>query len=342
MDDPFDALALVPGGEETAVLWGGTPAPPREVPVSPAPAVAVQLAALTPTPVGPQAFPELSLTPVPIAKVGVGTVLADRYRLERKLGAGATSVVYRALDLEHRRRVALKLLSMQERDPYIVARFRQELVLARRLEHPNIARLHDFGMAPGYHFITMELLEGHDLRRCLKRPLPFSDALRALTHLCAGLEHAHEQGIVHRDIKPGNLFVTRTKRLKIFDFGFAIRRGRDLPGVVVGTPQYMAPEQITAEKPPTAAADRYAVGVVAFQLFTGRLPFEKEAVMDVLRQHLEEEPPSPRRYRPDLPRAVEDFILRLLSKKPEERFANDADLRRALVALWPEVLGRRA
>ncbi|HSP78715.1 MAG TPA: serine/threonine-protein kinase, partial [Myxococcaceae bacterium] len=202
-----------------------------------------------------------------------GQVLAGRYRVERWLGAGGSAVVHEVTDLTTGERVALKVLAVPGADASQIARFRQEVEHARGLHHPNLVRVYDVGVDGDRHFITTELLVGTDLRRRLLGPRPtLGEALRWLTHAAAALEHAHGCGVLHRDVKPGNLFLSRPGILKLMDFGLAKSShvaGVTHQGAVLGTPEYMAPEQVSGAHPISPATDLYALGVVAYELFTG-------------------------------------------------------------------------
>jgi serine/threonine protein kinase len=211
----------------------------------------------------------------------------------------------------------------------------------RRLVHPNIVRTFDFGTWHGARYITMELLEGEDLSTwCRNRGsvVEVGVALQLMMQACDGLGHAHEQGIVHRDVKPANLFVmTGGRRLRVMDFGVAKAvdsSSISITGVRVGTPRYMSPEQIQGNQEIGPAADLYALGAVMYEVFTGNPVFEDEDLMPLLLNHLSEEPIPPRDIDPSIPREVEEVILRLLAKNPKERDADAAGLKSALLRAY--------
>lgn len=270
-----------------------------------------------------------------------GQVVAERYRVERWLGAGGSASVHAATDLQTGLHVALKVLSVPNADASLVSRFRQEIEHARALEHVNIMHVLDVGTDGDRHFLVVELLEGMDLRRRLLNGRPtFAESLRWLTHAAAALEHAHGRGVLHRDVKPGNLFVTKMGVLKLMDFGLAKSThvtGTTAHGAVLGTPEYMAPEQVTGNEL-SPATDLYALGVVAYELFTGQLPFRHTQPVPLMFLHVQQPPVPPRTLCPQLPEAVERVILKLLEKKPEDRFHSATELRLALRELWPLVL----
>ncbi|MGE6761825.1 serine/threonine-protein kinase [Corallococcus interemptor] len=272
-----------------------------------------------------------------------GQVVAGRYQVERWLGVGGTSAVYQALDVKKQQRVALKVLAVPYADEALVTRFRQEVEHARALEHVNILHVFDVGSDGERHYLTVELLEGRDLRQVMLEGRPtLANALRWLTHATVALEHAHAHGVLHRDVKPGNLFITRTGVLKLMDFGLAKSAhvmGNTAQGATLGTPEYMAPEQVTgAEVAP--ATDLYALGVVAYELLTGQLPFRHAQPVPLMLMHVQETAVPPRKLRPGLPEAFEQVVLRLMRKRPEERYASATVLRAELAKLWPLALQR--
>ncbi|MBC7174138.1 MAG: serine/threonine protein kinase [Polyangiaceae bacterium] len=278
--------------------------------------------------------PRASAEP-PYAGPMPGAVLAKRYLLEEKIGRGATSVVFRAHDLEEQRAVAVKVLSLPGRDRVHFERFKRELHLARRLEHPNIAALYELDLGGEPPFIAMELLIGEDLDTVVEAGLTTSRAVDVLAQAAAGLGYAHAAGIIHRDVKSENLFLTTAGTLKVMDFGMAKARGsRSLTGddLTGGTPLYIAPEQIRDFRRVTHRADIYSLGIVAYELFTGRLPFESDQLVGLLQMHLESTPADPREHRPDLPRALAELVLAMLAKDPDERVPDCSAVRARLMA----------
>lgn len=287
-----------------------------------------------------------AVTPVPPTPPAVrglvpGQVLAERYRVERWLGMGGSAMVYAATDLKVGMPVALKLLTASSHDTALVARFRQELEHTRVLDHPNVLRLLDVGTDEDRHFLISELLQGMDLRHLLKtRRATLAESLRWLTHAVCALEHAHERGVLHRDVKPGNLFITHTGVLKLMDFGLAKSAhvtGLTAHGAVFGTPEYMAPEQVMGE-PVSPATDLYALGVVAYELLTGQLPFRHPQPVPLMFLHVQQQPVPPRTLTPALPEPFERVVLTLMAKKPQDRYPSASALRAALRELWPLVL----
>ncbi|WP_256560819.1 serine/threonine-protein kinase [Pyxidicoccus xibeiensis] len=334
-------MALLEGAAVEPVR--GQAAPPPSTP----PPEELLAEALRPlTPVSPHGTLLQGIaTPLPAAVVrGLvpGQVVASRYRVEKWLGAGGSSTVYEVTDLRRDVRVALKLLAVPHADAALVARFRQEVEHVRGLEHVNILRVFEAGADGERHFLTMELLEGMDLRQRLAARRPsLAESLRWLTHATVALEHAHGRGVLHRDVKPANLFITRTGVLKLMDFGLARSThvaGTTAQGAVLGTPEYMAPEQVMGSPPVSPATDLYALGVVAYELLTGQLPFRHSQPVPLMFLHVQQPPVPPRTLCPGVPEPFEHVVLKLLEKRPEDRYPSATALRSALAKLWPRVL----
>jgi serine/threonine protein kinase len=258
-----------------------------------------------------------------------------QYQVLRELGRGGMGVVYLATraDGEFHKQVAIKVLRPGV-DPRLVIRFRQERQILADLEHPNIARLIDGGTADGMPYVVMEYVEGRSLRAILKErgALPLDEVVEIAKQVCAGLEVAHQQGIIHRDIKPENLIVAERSQgrlVKILDFGIArlnepeASANRTQTGVILGTVAYMSPEQAAGatHEQIDARADVYSLGMVIYEMLTGRVAFKGDAVLAVINQHLREKPKPPGRLRPDLniPAAIERAVLKALEKDREHR-----------------------
>lgn len=261
----------------------------------------------------------------------LGAIVAGRYKLGPQIGQGGMAKVFRATDTEFDQPIAIKVFERME-DPTLLARFKQEALLSRQLSHPNIIRLFDIGTWLDRKYLTMELLIGGDLKERLTKPIALSESLDLLIQACRGLHAAHMSGIIHRDIKPQNLFITETKQLKVMDFGVAkMKEAARLTsnGVSVGTPEFMAPEQIRDSSTVTHAADQYAIGVTAYRMCTGRVPFLDKDLVSLLKKQLFEAPPAPRSVNPRLPPALDAIILKLLEKEPTARFASAAEVAEA-------------
>lgn len=247
------------------------------------------------------------------------------YLIESVLRVGGTSIVYRAVQDTLRRHVALKVLALHlEHDPVAAERFRQEAVSAARLKHPNIVVIHEAKVAPpAPYYIAMEFLEGGSLadRLCEGRRLAHAEVLSITRQVSAGLEHAHKRDLVHCDIKPGNIMFHADGRVAITDFG--ISRVVDQATVTIaagrsGTLEYMSPEQVRGEDV-DRRSDVYSLGVVVYQMLTGRTPFRGTEPLVVMRQILDDEPPAPRSLNPEIPLRVEAVLLKVLAKDRANR-----------------------
>lgn len=267
-----------------------------------------------------------------------------QYRLKNQLGAGGMGEVYRAEHLLLKRPCAIKLIRPEYvADPRVLARFEREVKATARLSHWNTIEIYDYGQAAdGTFYYVMELLDGLNLDEMVERygPLPPARAVHFLSQTCNALREAHATGLVHRDIKPANIFAARIGGVydvtKLLDFG--VVRETTMPddphltgmGTIVGTSLYMSPEQALASGYVTAAADIYSLGAVAYFLVTGRPPFVGTNISQVLIAHAQEDVTPPSEYRPDLPKDLEQIVIRCLAKKPRDRFATAEDLAQAL------------
>ena len=251
-----------------------------------------------------------------------GAVLGGRYRIVAMLGRGGMGEVYRADDLLLEQQVALKFLpEAVAQHPEALSRFRNEVRLARQVSHRNVCRVYDFGEADGYCFLSMEYVDGEDLGSLLHRigRLPSDKALEISRKVCAGLAAAHEKGILHRDLKPGNVMLDREGQVILTDFGLAGIAG-EIEGDEVrhGTPAYMAPEQLAGEEV-SVQSDIYSLGLVLYEIFTGKLPFESKTLADLVQAQKTSAPVSPSTLVRDLDPVIERVILRCLQPRPNQR-----------------------
>jgi serine/threonine protein kinase len=250
----------------------------------------------------------------------------DHYQLGPVLGIGTVGTIYTATDKATGQVVAIKRLHPTvSRDPLIGARFRREMTILEKLKHPNIIHYYGGGEdADGNLFYVMELVEGGSVRELITASgaLPWQVVVSCGRQICSALQCAHNHGIIHRDLKPGNLFLTRDGVLKLGDFGIARDVGAsDLTaeGLTVGTHAYMAPEQITGDASISGKADLYALGCCLYEMLTGRKPFTGETFPQLFEQHLRAEPPKPSNMAGDCPPELDQVVIELLAKKPEDR-----------------------
>ncbi len=264
-------------------------------------------------------------------------LFADRYRLERRLGVGGMATVQLAFDTRLERYVAVKLLAEHlAEDSNFVSRFRREALAVARLVHPNIVQVFDFGFeaGSGRNFIVMEYVDGQSCAEILRDrgPLTPRDAVDILAQACRGLDYAHRNGVIHRDVKPGNLLRNTDGVVKLADFGIAkAAEQSDITkaGSVLGTAAYLSPEQTRGE-PAEPGSDLYALGVVAYQLLAGRLPYEAASLTDLARLQEAGPPPALDEVNRDVPPALAEVVARSLARERAYRFADAAEMEDAL------------
>jgi eukaryotic-like serine/threonine-protein kinase len=264
------------------------------------------------------------------------TIVDGRYRVLRRLGSGGMADVYCAEDQQLGRRVALKLLYRRlAEDAQFVERFKREASSAAGLQHPNIVSIFDRGEWDGTYYIAMEFIEGHTLKEIIRErgPAPPEAAVDVVLQILRAARFAHQRGIVHRDIKPHNVLIDSEGRVKVTDFGIARAGASDMTetGSIMGTAQYLSPEQAQG-RPVDARSDLYSIGIVLYELLTGRVPFDAESAVTVALKQVSEAPIPPREINPSIPPALEAVVLRAMEKDPDRRFQNADEFIEALHA----------
>jgi serine/threonine protein kinase len=267
----------------------------------------------------------------------VATQTVGEFELGELLASGTVGDVYRARHVESGLPAVIKFLqSHANAEPELQRRFVREVSIVERLNHPNIVRHYDCGLADDRIFFAMELVECGTLKDVLREreTLPWREAVECAIQICAALDHAHRTGVIHRDLKPTNLFLTEDGRVKIGDFGLA----RDLnstrltlDGQTVGTCRYMPPEQITGDEQLTGSVDLYALGCILYEMLVGRTPFDGRTIVEIFEAHLNEFPESPIERGCDCPQDLSDLIMHLLEKSPADRPGEAGAVQAALV-----------
>ncbi|MCL4265834.1 MAG: serine/threonine protein kinase [Anaerolineae bacterium] len=269
-------------------------------------------------------------------------VLNGRYQLLERVGSGGMAVVYKAQDRALGRIVAIKMLQESlTSDEGFLRRFQREAHAAANLTHPNIVTVHDIGQDGHRYYIVMEFVDGRTLKQLIRqyadngRFMPINHALDLTVQICNGIGYAHRANLVHCDVKPQNILVTHDEQVKVADFGIARAMSQATQQLttdqVWGTPQYFSPEQAAGEMP-TPASDVYAIGVLMFEMLTGRLPFQAESHTALALKHIQEPPPPITIYNPSVPKQLEQIINKLLAKEPAGRYRTAGQLGRILGA----------
>ncbi len=283
------------------------------------------------------ARPTKTLQTTPIY-LKTGTIFAGRFEVIEELGKGGMGKVYKVLDKEVNEKIALKLLKPEiATDEKTIERFRNELKFARKIGHPNVCRMYDLNREGDTHYITMELVSGEDLKSTITRigQFPVGKAISIAKQVCDGLAEAHRLGVVHRDLKPQNIMLDKEGNARIMDFGIARSlkaKGLTGAGVMIGTPEYMSPEQVEV-KDVDQRSDIYSLGVILYEMVTGRLPFEGETSIAIAMKHKSEPPQDPGKLNTQIPDELSRVILKCLEKDREKRYQSGGEVRAELEAI---------
>jgi len=280
-----------------------------------------------------------STSSVDIVRERLQRIIEGKYRIERLLGKGGMGQVFLAHDLALEREVAIKVLPPDvAQDDQVVRRFQQEAKTAAKLDHPNIIPIYRVESEGGLNYFVMKYISGTSLEDLLdkKEPLPVPEIQRILWEAACALGHAHQRGVVHRDVKPANIMFDHDGRVMLTDFGISkalqAATGFTATGMIIGTPHYMSPEQGKGA-PVDGRADQYSLGVVGYRMITAELPFAGDSVHTIIYKHIYEEPPLASAKRPGIPGALTVAISRALAKEPDQRFPTMEDF---ATAVWPE------
>ena len=277
--------------------------------------------------------------------VKIGSLIDGRYRVSARVGHGGMAEVYEAHDVINKRIVAIKLIREDVmKNPINLRRFENEATIAASLNHPNIVKIYNHGTVDGVPYIANEFIKGQNLKEALdfRSSLPLQEALDYMIQLSAALYYAHQHSIIHRDVKPDNLYLMSDGTIKLGDFGIAQTEGENNQvnnSEIVGSVHYLAPE-ITRGRPASAQSDIYAAGVTFFELLTGHVPFSKSKAIDIAVAHVNEKFPSIKKYLPNCPKEVERIILKCVKKNPKERYKTARELHEDLLEIKnrPELL----
>jgi serine/threonine protein kinase/Tfp pilus assembly protein PilF len=272
-----------------------------------------------------------------------GQHFGKRYQIIEEIGRGGMGRVYKAVDKELNKVVALKMIKPElSKTSSLVERFKKELVLARKVTHKNVCRIHDLGEVRGIRFISMQYIEGQDLKKLIHQTgkLTVEKAVAISEQICEALQAAHDEGVIHRDLKPQNIMLDSKGNAYVMDFGIARSLESEevtKPGMVIGTPHYMSPEQAEG-KEADVRSDIYALGCILYEMTTGKPPFKADTSVAMIHKHMTETPKPPSQFNPQIPKALEEIILKCLQKKPEKRYQKVDDIIKAIDDVKPDLI----
>ena len=267
----------------------------------------------------------------PIEDLNPGSTFAGRYQIIEELGIGGMGTVYKAVDTTINEKVALKLINPEiATNKKTIERFQNELRFARQVSHKNVCRMYHLGKEKDAHYIVMEYIRGENLKSMIRmtKQLSVRTAVNVAKQVCEGLAEAHRMGVVHRDLKPSNIMIDRAGNVRIMDFGIArsmTAQGITGPGVMVGTPEYMSPEQVDGKKA-DERSDIYSLGIILYEMVTGRVPFGGDTALSIALKHKNEIPRNPKKVNIQIPEALSQTIMKCLEKKGEKRYQSAAEL----------------
>ena len=276
----------------------------------------------------------------------IGNIIGSNFKIIEKLGEGGMGAVYKGVDMMTEREVAIKALKPElASQPEVAERFRSEAVTLAKLNHPNIATLYNFFRQGDEYYMVLEFVRGETLDSLISRQgaMPVEQAVPLFCKVLEGIDHAHEEGIVHRDIKPANMMLTSKGALKVLDFGIARILGTarmTRAGHLIGTIEYMAPEQVKGLET-DARSDIYSLGMLLYEMLTGRVPFDIQNEFDLMSAQINQMPRPPRELNPDIPAEVEEAIMRAVAKEPEARYQTAGEFRDVLMSAGIPMTGAR-
>jgi CheY-like chemotaxis protein/predicted Ser/Thr protein kinase len=281
------------------------------------------------------------LPPLDISSLPPEMLISKRYSIKKLLGRGGMGAVYLAYDRELNVQVAMKFLKPDlGKDPIVLERFKREIVLARKIVHPNVVRIYDLGEHQGARFISMEYITGKSLKFRIKKsgPIPIDESISIIKPICSALQAIHTLGIIHRDLKPQNILIDENKVLKVLDFGIA--HAADATeitgdGGLIGTPAYMSPEQVSGNSV-DARSDLYSLGIIIYEMLSGKLPYYSELPAALVMKHLTDQAVPLSELMPVLSGFLSDLVMKLMEKDPNNRYSNVMELLTELNSHFPE------